>query len=212
MMFSLACMGMMAIPTESKANPYLAVAGGVYSFIKFIRHANKLYKIYKGWKKYNYLGKLRIPEINIPKSYSAEKIVEVLNHSFGLGFSVYGIKKALEYFYKRLEYWDREGYVQINKREALMNRAVVHLENKTNRKIERKVRLMLVNENNQEDYGKQFTLVANAKDSGTFNVSEYFRRIKHTGLKEFKYDVLGNYKDIEVSSTNKNIVVSNLLA
>ena len=219
MMFSLACMGMLAIPSRSNANPALiagaeavvTVARGVLSFVKFIKHSKALVKIYNRWKRYKKSKKFKIPYVSVPKSYNPVKVTEVLEHWLGLAFSANGVGHALKYLWKKAENWDREGYALNSKGESYMNRALIHLENKTNKPIERKVRLFLVNENGQKEHSKQFTLSARPHDYGTFNVSEYFRKIYKIGLKSLRYDVSSNYRDVEVRSTNKNIVVSKLI-
>ena len=217
MMFSLACMGMLAIPSRSNAHPGLAiaaeVAGGLYSIFKFVKHSARLIKIYKRWRRYRGLGKVNIPEIKVPRYYKskAHEIAEGMKDVLGLVVSANGIRKALNHLSESPEFWDRRGYAQNTKGDVYMNRTVVYLENKTNNSIERKVRLILVNSYGRTEYSKQFTMVANPHDSGTFNLSEYFRYLPKTGMKTFKYDVDRNYKDVQVRSTNKKISISTII-
>lgn len=224
MLFSLACMGMMVFPTKSKANPIIAGLGLAYSIFqiyqygkKAYKYAQELFKIKNSMTHLEHIGNARVPKIGIYKNASYNKksssaIAEKLSNVIDLTIRENGVHSALKYVSKQPEFWDERGYAQNRKKETYMNRAVVYVENKTNKKIERPMQLILVDRYGKEKDVKQFTLVANKNDTGTFNLSKYFRELNGTGLRSFEYAIQGNRNGIQIHSKNKNIVVSKFLA
>jgi len=224
MLFSLGCMGMMVFPTKSKANPIIAGIGFAYSIfqiyqygVKAYKYAKELYKIKNSITHLEHIGEARIPKIGVYKKISHTKkysssIAEKLSDVIDLTINENGVHSALKYASKQPEFWDERGYAKNQKGETYMNRAVVYIENKTNKRIERPMQLILVDKNGKAKDVKQFTLVANKNDTGTFDLSKYFRELNGTGLRSFEYAIQGNQNGIELRSNNKNIVVSKFLA
>jgi len=223
MLFSLACMGMMVVPTKSKANPLLAGAGFIYSVFQIYQYGKKAYKYGKELikafnkvQKLRHIGNVRIPSIGVARhsnynKIQASRVAEKLSDMIGLGISSNGVHSALQYVSQKPEFWDRTGYAKNNHGQTFMNRAVVHINNKSNKKIERKMQLVLVNEYGNPTDVKQFTVVANAYKSGTFNLSDYFRKLSSTGFRNIEYAIRNNYSDIQIRSNNDKIVVSEFL-
>jgi hypothetical protein len=106
--------------------------------------------------------------------------------------------------------WDQKGYARTSK-TLYMNSFFIRIENKTSHYVERKIQLILLNESRQKEHMKQYTIKAEADDYGVFNLSHLFHNLPSTGIKEITYKIIGNYKDIEVSSPNKTILVARLL-
>jgi len=223
LLLSLACMGTMVFPTNSKANPIFAGLGLAYSIFqvyvygkKAIKYGKELIQAYHKTKNLRYIGNANIPHIGVAEhsSYSksqSSRVAEKLAGITGLNINSNGIYNALQYIPEKPIFWDREGYAN-SQGEIYMNRAVVHLKNKTNKKITKKIQLVLVDQWGKAKDIKHFTAVANPYKSGTFNLSEYFRELSSTGFRNIEFAVQGNSSDIQINSENNKIVVSKFLA
>lgn len=108
--------------------------------------------------------------------------------------------------------WDQTGKAISPKDGSLYNNKIyIKITNKANKYTERKIQLILVDRYGRKEHKKQFTVKSDRIESSIFNVSDAFTNLPATGIKEIVYKVVGNYRDIEVSSLNPNILVSRLI-
>lgn len=220
MFFSLACVGMMLVPTRAEAYWHLVrLAYSIFKFVKnVVRSINVVNKVQRITTGINKTKKVHIPRISIPKKKLTKKnklkqsyeIAEKLSDVIDLDISPKGVNQVTTHTSNNTTVWDRRGY-GTSKNITYKNRAMIKITNKTSHSVERKIRFMLINNINKEELYHDFVLKADANDIGFFNLSDFFQELPKTGKKRLVYDILGNFNDVEVSSTDKNIFISKLL-
>lgn len=108
--------------------------------------------------------------------------------------------------------WDQAGKaVSPVDGSVYSNKILIRISNNSNRYTERKIQLMLLDSYDRKEHVKQFTVKSSRIESSIFDVSYAFVELPATGVKEVVYKVVGNYRDIVVSSLSPNILVSRLI-
>lgn len=223
MLLSAFSMAMMMYPTKSEAFWWMLARVLVRPFIRFAVKSGtrRAVTVSSGVVASTRLAKA---EVSVSKKFlkgknkkkKAEKVQTELSIETELPISPKGVSQVLEHMEnntssKKTVWWDQTGIAENKRGEVFMNQLEIKIRNKTDHYIERKIRLILLNEYGNEELSKQFTLKAGAKDTGIFNLNEYFRKLPKTGVKRIAYDVLGGFNDVEITSSSSNVLVTKLI-
>lgn len=221
MLLSAFSLAMMMYPTKSEAFWWMLARVFVRPFIRFAvkTGTRRPVTVSSGVVASTRLAKA---EVSVSKKFlkgknkkkKAEKVQTELSIETELPISPKGVSQVLEHMNNTSSnetVWDQTGIAENTRGEVFMNQLEIKIRNKTDHYIERKVRLILLNEYDNEEFSKQFTLKAGAKDTGIFNLNEYFRKLPKTGVKRIAYDVLGGFNDVEITSSSSNVLVTKLI-
>ena len=120
-----------------------------------------------------------------------------------------GIFSILEYLKTKpigfkITIWDRVGYVTDSRKRKYKNKLTIKIENKSDSDIKQKIRLLLVNKTNRIEYARQFTLVANAHDTGIFDMSRYFQKFLKKGEMRLICEFPNKNSNIKIKSSIKD--------
>ena len=148
--------------------------------------------------------------------YVARDIQLALSYQTHLAIEKQGVLNILKYLKNKpigfqSVIWNQVGKIKDSRGRYYKNRLIIYIENRSNKKVEKKIRLGLINKYNRNEFSRQFTLSANAHDFGTFDLSEYFQFLPKRGEKTLIYDVKQRDKNIVVRSSNKEVFIVNLI-
>ncbi len=222
MLFSAYSTAILMFPTKSEALWWMVARVLIRSFFKFSIKAssNRGVVVTSGIVASTKLAKA---EVSLSKSFlkgknkqkKADKVKKELSIETELPISTEGISYVLDHMNDKKQFnttvWDKTGIATNGRDETFMNQVEIKIRNKTAYSIERKIRLILLNKYKEKEFLKQFTLKAAPNETGTFNLSEYFRYLPKIGVKKMAYDVMGGFNDIDISSLNKNILIAELI-
>jgi hypothetical protein len=220
MLYSASCMGMMLLPNQSLAAwPFWAQLL-ISSFINF---AFRKLAPGIGFRVEPSTGVSVDPSMLMGGrnfEESAYQIADDLIRHTKLPINTEGIRYVLETSKRQVgswrnsalpPVWDQKGYAVSSGGVPYKNNLFLTVRNKSSYPIERKIRLILLNDSKEKEYRRRYIVRADGGESARFDLSNKFRNLPAIGLKEMAYKVLGGYRDVGIYSSNPDILVSNLI-
>jgi len=219
--FKIVLIAFVILSSKGESSPLFFSDSKISSFIHFIIDNGKGFRILHTYEaksnRVNIVVYVDSRFVKIKKLKTlAKEIQSELSYQTHLPILEQGIENILRYLKTKpigfqSVIWNRKGNIKDSRGRKYTNKLIVTIENKNSVKVEKKIRLFLIDKYNREEHKRQFTLSANAHDYGTFNLSNYFQFLPKLGVKKLVFSTLEMDKSIEVKSSNKEIFVVNLI-